>query len=467
MDISGGFASAGALLSSPRVSEAEVIEVGLWDAVHFRLKDKELVYELIEEHLSRRNEGHFKGFATQRLRVEEKMRGASLKEKIEACCIERHEWFLEKQVLYSTELEVWMDLSYPNPSILDLYHEALYRDKAMAIRHSGPFTPLFAKLLLQKNGYERITTESKPGLTVQIVLDHEDELKPGQVLFQPRARQRQRHALADDPALASQLANGVLRKDEGELLLRCPDGTKRYLHELGYRLIGPTLWLLIQRLSRETKPVGFTGPGDEYLTFLARSVQQRWGLIPEVVIEEKASVIASLFPGGKSSFSLLPMENCALCPTLIPLRDCEPRSLFLEPLEKFFLVLLGGDQAAQVQAAATAFVKDFALMSRGLHLSLPVKPIIREWQHFILSPSHECLLAILSSKIVPGFNVPHNPWQAGRQVERGPWPTGSYLLANSLERWWIQMTHADRKHSIGEWLERLEAPPARATQTSA
>ncbi|NDV62184.1 hypothetical protein G0Q06_06970 [Puniceicoccales bacterium CK1056] len=446
--------------------EAERIEVGLCDAVHFRLVETRLVFELIEKHLRKRNSGHFKGFASVREKVEREKRGASLREKVEACCIEHHEWFLEKQVLYSSELEVWMDLSYANPWILELYHEALYQGKALYISRVGPFTPLFIKLLLRKNGYERIAEEPDPSKTVQVILGQNGELKPGQVLFNPVGGREPCHALADDPSLSSQLANGNMCKSEEELLLRKPEGKGRYLHELGYRLIGPTLWLMMQRLGEEERPVGFTGPGSEYLTSLARSIQQRWSLVPEVVIEEKAAVVASLFPGAKSAFSLLPMDKCELCPPIIPLELCQPQSLFLEPLEHFFLAMLGGDQAAEVQAAATAFVEEFALITRGLRVQLPLEPIIREWQHFILSPSHECLHAILTSRIVPGFNSPHNPWQASRQVMRGPWPTGSYLLTNSLERWWLQMTHSDRKRSIGEWVERLENPVREPLESS-
>ena len=452
----GGFTPVKDLLSRPELKEARQIEVGLWDAVHFRLSEPRLVFELIEEHLCQRNSGQFRGYATVREKIEREKRGASLRDKVDACCSRHPDWFPDRQVLYSSELEVWMDLSYPNPWVLELYHEALYQGKALYISRACPYSPLFIKLLLQKNGFERLSEEPVPDKKVGIVFDQMEAVRTNQVHFEIPGQNDDRHAFAGDSYLPSQLANGNIRRDMERMKLRNPTGKKQHLRELGYRLIGPTLWLMIQRLSRETEPVAFTGPGAEFLTTLMRSVHQRWSIVPEIVIEEKASVIASLFPGVKSAFSLLPMDGCRHCPNLVPINQCEPRSLFLEPLERFFLAILEGEEAAEVQAAATDFVEEFALMTRGLQLQLPVAPIIREWQLFILSPSHDFLQAILESRIVPGFDAPQNPWQAGRQIETGPWPTGSYLLTNPLDRWWIQVTKANRKKNIGEWLDRRD-----------
>jgi hypothetical protein len=452
--------SVSGLINTPAILRAEILELSLCDAVHFRLLKPGPVFALVERHLMKDSNGRFDGYAAVREQVETRMCGASLKEKVDACCTDRHDWLSHKQILYSTELEVWMDLSYANPWALDLYHKALYLGKALFIPRIGQFTPVFIQYLLQKNGYERLAGERIPGKTVRVVFGRSAPMSLGDVVIDPEVENEPEHALALEEDLASLLANGCILKDREQHLAMGTQENKRHLHELGYRLIGPSLALLIQRLAEEEQPVGFTGAGAEFLTTLAQSAQQRWLWMPEIVPENKASVVYSLLPDPKAGCCLLPDAGREDSRSVIPLEACDPEPIFRKPLGKFIQALLAGQQAEDVQTGAASFVRDYSVITRGLHIKLSVDPILREWRQFILSPSRGFLRAIVDAGIVPGFNPPVYPWQARNQVERGPWPTGSYLLTKRIDRWWMQLTIAERKRTIGEWYERLHSPAA-------
>lgn len=452
--------SAGGLLTSPDILRAEIIELSLCDAVNFQLIEPAPVFALVEWHLRKNGDRLFSGYAAVRESVEKRLPGASLKEKVDDCCIDHPEWIARKQVLYSTELEVWMDLSYANPWALDLYHKALYLGKALTIRQTGQFTPVFIRYLLQKNGFAQLAATQRPDKTIRVVFGDNGLENPLGPVFVPDLEGQREHALACGTDLACLLANGCMLKDRRQHLALGTPAKKRHLHELGYRHIGPCITLLIQRLAERNRRAGFTGTGAEFLTTLAQTARESWLWMPEIVAEDEAVVLYSLLPDPKALCSMLPHPAMEGAPSVIPIAACYPEALFLNPLKRFFFALLAGQPAEDVRTGAAAFVRDYSAITHGLHLKLSLDPILREWRRLILSPSHEFLQAILAADIVPGFNAPHYPWQARRQVKRGPWPTGSYLLASSLDRWWLKLTLADRLKNIGDWYDRVHTSVA-------
>lgn len=441
------------LLADPGVRKANTLDLYLCDAVHFRLLKPQPVFDLIEARLVQRDPGLYRGYAAIRKRIESTMRGAGLDEKVKACCIRRNRWAENERILYSTELEVWMDLSYPNPWILELYHKALREDKFLHVNEEGPFNPLFIKLLLQKNGFERLAAEPDPERMVRIMVGVPNAAGKGAISFVPETPAQRPHALSEGNTLGEQLANGVIICDREERVCRTPDPRERYLHDVGYRLLGPGLVLLFHALGQQEGPVRFLGKGSGFLTTLGQDLQHPWGWLPEITPGEQASLNASLFPDPKSRFSLLPSLDGGTQghPSAIPLCLCEPAHLLLPPVEHFFLAALRGPQAARLQASASAFVKDYARITRGLQIPLPTERVIRHWRQQLLAPERDLIRVLLRGKTIPGFHRCRSPLEARRMVKHGVWPTGSYLISKGLNRWWLRLTAPERLKAIRRW----------------
>lgn len=132
----------------------------LFSAVTFRESEENGVFKEVERRLCRRDPVRFIGYAASRL-------GAngcapSIQERVAATAVADLRWSGLERVLYSVELEVWMDLSRAETDPMAVYEACIDQAIPFYVRHSGPFTPLFGRLLLQKNGFERVSEGPVP-----------------------------------------------------------------------------------------------------------------------------------------------------------------------------------------------------------------------------------------------------------------------------------------------------------------
>lgn len=454
MESSTSISSVVQLLDFPDVRRARFLELFICDAVHFRLLRPDEVFTLIELRLLQRDAETFKGFARIRREIESAIRSAPIEEKIAACCVRQPLWNDYRQVLNSTELEVWMDLSYPVPWVLDLYQQALARDQFILIPNVGPFPKLFNKLLLQKNGFERVVDSADPAATIPINLGPPQSRQAGRLNLVPPVPDQRPHTLSEGTSLSEQLANGVIIKDREEQIFRKPAPADRYMHDIGFRLLGPTLVLLFQGLASFKEPVAFAGIGSGFLTTLGQSLQHAWPWLPEITTSGRARHTCSLFPHPEAEMHLLP-EPTKADSAVIPLAECDPGYLLLPPMEAFFLAAMKGPLAPQLQASTSSFIRQYAQVTRGLFLPLPLARVLRHWRQQILSPKREFLEACSREGLLADFRRPFFPWVTQRLVKSGPWPTGSYLLSGGVARWWTSWAAPRRSKAIESWRNEL------------
>ena len=240
-----------------------------------------------------------------------------------------------------------------------------------------------------------------------------------------------RHPFAGDESLASQLAYGILEKDLEDQSARDLDEDTFRPHSLGYRLIGPTLLLLVQAFARSRGSATYTGIGAEYLTELTRSLGGYWPWLAETEASGVEARRLSIFPEDESDLSLLPGNGDCL----FELSFDEPSDLLLPGVNWLMRASFKGPEADQIQRAAASFVRAYAQMSRGLVLPLPAAPVVRHWCQLLLAPEPDCLGWMATPGRFPGFKRPRTPWGLKKSLLEGPWPTGSYLLADPVSRW--------------------------------
>jgi hypothetical protein len=425
------------LLECPEVTKARSIGVPMEDSVHFRLMQPEHIFQVAELHLERRHPGKYKGYAKCRAEAEQAMRGSSIPDKIAVCCTRFPEWLDGRQILYSTELEVWMDMSYPNPLTLQLYHAVLMAGKQFVIRRRGQFSETFHTLLKEKNEYELTSEPLEEDQTVEVLVgDHMYAPEDCLNLAFPRRAYRV-HPFASEPGLGGQLANGILEKAVEDHSAAHTADEVYIPHSIGYRLIGPTLLLLIQALLSRMGAAGFVGPGAEMLENLARSIKGFWPALPEVAHSGKAMLNYSIFPEKGSSTSLFP-DTSGECASILSAEDLAPVDLTLPPVKLFFKAMLDGQKGQQIRKAAEVFVQEYASLTRGLVINLPPAPVASSWRETILVPEPEVLEWATREDGLPGFAETRNPWQLEKALREGPWPSASYLMARGFSRWWTR-----------------------------
>lgn len=442
------------LFALPVLQRCSCVEINLSDAVHFRLVEPLPVFQFTELRLAQREGDLFTGFAKVRNEMETTMRRASVEEKIAACCVRHTAWRPYQQVLFSTELEVWMDLSYPNPWASALYRRLQDRKPDLSIESTSGFPALFTKLLLQKNGFERLAVDPEPERTLHLNLGPPYARAPDSINLRPVIPEQRPHPLSEGNRIAEKLASGVIARDREEQVFLAPDPKARYVHDMGYRLMGPTLVLLLQSLHGNPAPTGFAGMGSGFMTTLGQSLRHAWPWLPRIMEENKASHLVSLLPTANSSLALLPTQ--AGTPSIIPHQACSPAHLLLPPMEAFLLAATRGPQAARLQAGATAFVNQFARLSRGLFLPLPAEKILQNWRQQILSPKSDFVRVLFREKILPDFKRPRTPWEARRQCKEGVWPTGYFLMTKGIHRQWVRLFAPERTRTIEEWWDALK-----------
>jgi len=277
---------------------------------------------------------------------------------------------------------------------------------------------------------------------------------PKRVNFRPEVPEQRPHPLSEGTGLAERLASGVIARNREEQVFYSPDPKARYVHDIGYRLLGPTLVLLLQSLHGKDKPTGFAGIGSGLMTTLGQSLRHAWPWLPQITEENKAEYLVSLLPTSGNACALLPARPGS--PSFLSMEICSPGHLLLAPMEAFLLAAAKGPQAARLQASATAFVTQYARLSRGLYLPLSPERVIQQWRQQILSPKSDFIRVLLREKILPDFKRARSPWEAKRQVKEGVWPTGYYLLTRGMRRHWVRLMAPDRARAIEQWQEALK-----------
>jgi len=439
MEENGPVSTIKELFSVPSVSRAKSIELSICDAVHFRLQAPLSIFQMAELKLLERKRESFIGFAEARNEMEQTMRGASVREKVEACCTRHPEWLNERQILYSTELEVWMDMSYPNPWSLQVYQAALMERKAVSIPKLGPFSETFHTLLKEKNGYE-LTGPSLPGpQTVRVHIGEQTFLQDPYLHLVTHRRESRPHPFADNAELGSQLAFGLLEKHLEDVSAKETDDDTSRIRLFGYRLIGPMLLLLIQEVATKSGLVAFTGEGSGFLSTLFDSLRSVWPWLPKLVDPSQTEQLYSIFPENNIRMSLLPTRSHGQLSSLLSFDESMPLEVLLPAARLFMLAAFTGRESAAMQHAAGNFIRDYAGLTRGLKVRLPVEPVIRYWCRRILSPKQDFVEWVRRKPIFPNYKAGPGIMKLRSQLLKGPWPTGTYYGARSFGRWWLRL----------------------------
>lgn len=447
--------SVEALLDAPELREAGAIELSLFDVIHFRLLRPGCVFELVEQRLLQRDPEQFRGYAAIRGNIESAMQTASSLEKVEACCFRNSKWAQDRSVLHSTELEVWMDLSYANPWALQIYRKALVKGKTVYIRPAKTFPARFFQVLLQKNGFERIELSRPEGDSILILLGFPRSNSPGIVHFIPELPDQRPHFIGEGKRLGERLAAGVIIMDRERQIAVYPDPKKRYLRDIGYRLIGPSLVLMMQAMAERSHPVALSGEGSAFLNEVIDRVRPFWSWLPEVHVPGSQADLWSILPQDGIATCLFPAPGTRGPQAVIQRQSCNPPELMVPVMHAFTEAALSGPKADVIQAGTRAFIEEFAHASRGLKLEIGIDPVMQQWRQQALSPKEDFIRIVKATRALPGMNGWLLPWQASRLVRTGPWPTGTYLSSNGLNRLWIHAVASKRVAAIQHWQSDL------------
>lgn len=142
------------------VAGQNAVVAPLFSTIAFRETEEEAVFKQIEQRLCRRDPIRFAGYAEARLRANEGE--TAILARAAATVVQDSRWHGLDRLFYNVELEVWMDLSQADVDAMAVYETCLEQGVPFYVHHSGPFTPLFGRLLLQKNGFERVSEGDAP-----------------------------------------------------------------------------------------------------------------------------------------------------------------------------------------------------------------------------------------------------------------------------------------------------------------
>lgn len=451
MDGEEPFLTVEALLENPPVVRADFLELSICDMVHFRLLRPEPVFQLIEIRLQARNADRYSGFAECRMAVERSMKGATTKDKVDACCTRRPEWIDDRLILYSTELEVWMDLSYPNPWGLKLYHAALMEGKYISIPLLGPFSEHFHELLKEKNGYELTETYEAEYSKLRVYVGRQSFLKESYIHLVTNYREARPHPMGEHDSLGAQLAYGVIQKNLEEHSEKDTPGMDYFPHAFGYRLMGPTFLYLIQQMVEHDEPVAIEGAGSYLLKTIIEENQDFWPWLGDIV-DDSSPMVVSVFqeedevlplfanPGGEGIFSF---ANDSYAELIEPALLLLARSAF------------GGPDASKIQNGIRSFIRDYAMITRGLNIKIPKEPIMEHWRQCTLLPMQEFLVWAGANGNVPGFSGGSSPRLLAAELKYGDWPTGYFLASSGFSKWWAGVVSPSRKKLVLEAAESV------------
>ena len=145
---------------------SQAVVAPLFSVVSFRDMVDIKVFQQIERRLCRREAERFRGYAE--LRHQANPLGVDILTRVESAVAMDPRWAGLGRLLYNVELEVWMDLSRANETAMMVYEACLDDGIPFYVRPSGPFSPLFCQLLLQKNGFERVCRDAIPTEAVEL-----------------------------------------------------------------------------------------------------------------------------------------------------------------------------------------------------------------------------------------------------------------------------------------------------------
>lgn len=438
----------------PEIKAAHCLEMSICDIIHFRLTKPEGVFQLVGQHLEARHPRKFNKYAECRLKVDRDHYGSSIRDKVDACCTHNPEWIRDREILLSTELEVWMELSYPNLWALDLYHDAMMHGKEVLVRNVGPFTEAFTQALKEKNGYERTSMHASDDQAVTVHIGEQTWLKSPYLHLITEKRQAHELPFAGATDLAGQLAYGIMLKDLDDQSARELDDERFRAHAMGFQLVGPTLILLIQSLAGTLEPVSFTGRAACSMTKLAESIKPFWKRYPEIASPDSAKTHISLLPGETSKYSVFPGGES---PSLISIEEKAIRELLLPGVELLLEAAFKGPDAEVIRASALDFVYQFAQASRGLHLPVQAEPVLDCWSEWVLAPWENLTRWLAKPGRLPGF-APQK--SSVKHLRSGPWPTLSYLLSGNLKRKWMKFRDEERVDLIKQAYEANRSSPS-------
>lgn len=422
----------------PEIKAARCLEMSICDIIHFRLTKPEGVFQLIGQHLDARHPRKFNKYQECRLKVDRDHYGSSIRDKVDACCTHNPEWIRDRDILLSTELEVWMELSYPNLWALDLYHEAMMHGKEVLVRNVGPFTEAFTQALKEKNGYERTSMHADEQGAVTVHIGEQTWLRSPYLHLVTNKRQAHELPFADSGELGGRLAYGIMLKDLDDQSARALDDDQFRAHAMGFQLVGPTLLLLTQSLAGTLESVSFTGMGASSMTELVEAIKPFWNRYPEIASPDSATTHISLLPEKTSKYSVFPGGDT---PSLLSVKDEAFREILLPGVELLLKTAFAGPDAEVIRTSAVDFVYQFAQASRGLHLPLPTEPVMDYWCEWVLSPWENLSNWLGKPGRLPGF-APQKSY--AKHLRTGPWPTLSYLHSGKLKRRWMRFRDEER-----------------------
>ncbi|MEX0322278.1 MAG: hypothetical protein AB3N63_08985 [Puniceicoccaceae bacterium] len=449
MDGEEPFLTVEDLLSYPPVVRAEFLELSICDMVHFRLIQPNSIFQLVEARLQERNADRYSGFAECRMAVERSMKGASTKDKVDACCTRRPEWLDDRLILYSTELEVWMDLSYPNPWGLKLYHSALMEGKYISIPILGPFTESFHELLKEKNGYE-LTETPEPGYSMlRVYVGKQSFLKESYMHLVTNYRESRPHPMASHDSLGAQLVYGVTQKDLEEHSVKETPLMSYFPHAFGYRLMGPTILYLLQWLLMQEEAVGIVGKGSSLLKAVIEENNDYWPWLPNI-LEDDPVRYASIFEEESDTIPLIADagQDGLIDFSQDPYAELVAPAVFLLARSSF-----EGSDSELIQKGIRSFIRDYAAVTRGLFIPIPKEPLLEHWIHCTLLPMNDFLSWAGANGHVPGFKGKCSPGKLVDELKHGNWPTGHLMASGGISRWWAGMFASKRKKQVFEAAE--------------
>lgn len=221
-------------------------------------------------------------------------------------------------------------------------------------------------------------------------------------------------------------------------------------HAFGYRLMGPSIVYFLQWLTDQPEVPNIVGPGSSLIRTIIEQNQDYWPWLTDISLEESPHGSVSVLPGNPDAMPVFPDPGKE---GLISLAD-HSFAIIVEPAFSLLAKsVFEGSDAHRIQSGIRQFVRDYAMITRGLNIPVPKEPILEHWSHCILSPMDEFLEWAASDDHVPGFTGSSSPGRLVGELKHGHWPTGNLRSSGVVSRWWAGMFAARRKNLVLEAAE--------------
>ena len=449
------------VLEHPAVQSSGQIELSICDVLHFRIIDPKGLFRMVSLLAKESAPEIPQEYALWRMEAERSRRGSLLAERIDACCCQHPQLLQFRPLLLEKEMEVWSRLSYPNPWALRFCKAVLEAGKSISIPPLGLFPEDFHLKLLRQNGFmQPIGTHTQDG-ALRIHIGEQAFLPENHLHLVTERRVARSHPLGAANSLGCQLANGILERNLDELAAMERDESESRYWMLGFRLLGPAFAYLLQEAGQHELDVVYQGMGSDFLNNLQAGAARRWpwmkGSNPHQTDRFAGRATrASIFAddgGDLCLFSNRPSSKAGKGRALMNFPPGVPEDLVFRPLQMLFAVAFGDEYAPLIQAGAEAFVDEYTYMAMHRQIQLEVEPIIAHLVRFFLAPSAEWLDWLSRGEALRKVLTHLNPWTHKKLVEKGPWPTASYMLGGPLKQRWMDAQLPARTQQIKEALE--------------